>query len=332
MNLKGKNILVTGADGFIGSHLVEYLISKEANVTAFCLYNSFNSAGWLDLIPKETKEKIKFNFGDIRDAEIVSQSVQSIDIIFHLAALISVPYSFTSPRSFIKTNVLGLLNVLEAAKRESVKKIICVSTSEIYGNAQHLPITEDHPKIPQSPYAASKIGADALAYSYAKSFDLPIIIARPFNTYGPRQSLRAIIPTVISQYINGEQVLKLGDTKPKRDFVYVEDTVKGLINCCSDGLPYGHDFNICSNEAISINDLAYKIGDLFGKRIDIAFDTDRLRPLKSEIQHLVGDHKKLYDYTRWKPIISMDEGLKRTIEWMKSDWDNRPYRNNTHHV
>ena len=256
MDFKNLNILVTGADGFIGSHLTEELVKKGFNVRAFVYYNSFNSNGWLDSLPFEVKNKIEFFSGDIRDPNGIRKAMEGIHVVFHLAALIAIPFSYHSPDSYIDTNVKGTLNILQAARDCNVKRILVTSTSEVYGTAQFVPITESHPKQPQSPYSASKIGADALADSFYRSFDLPVTIVRPFNTYGPRQSARAVIPTIITQLLNGISEIKLGDISPTRDLLYVKDTVEGFIKIAESDLLIGQEVNIATQSEISVGDLA----------------------------------------------------------------------------
>ena len=283
-----NNVLITGADGFIGSHLVEALVENGYNVRAFVYYNSFNSYGWLDTISNETKRKIDFFSGDIRDPNGVREAMKGIDIVFHLAALIAIPFSYHSPDSYIDTNVKGTLNILQAARDNKVKRIVITSTSEVYGTAQFVPITELHPKQPQSPYSASKIGADAIADSFYRSFDLPITIVRPFNTYGPRQSARAVIPTIISQLLNGAEEIKLGDITPTRDLLFVKDTVNGFLKIAQCDQLIGHEVNIATQSEVSVGELARKLIDLINPNASIVTDSIRLRPEKSEVFRLFG--------------------------------------------
>jgi NAD dependent epimerase/dehydratase len=309
------NVLVTGADGFIGSHLAEMLLEKGYKVKALAYYNSFNSWGWLENIKHDNLEVIS---GDIRDHHFCKSITKKIDVIFHLAALIAIPYSYVSPDSYIDTNVKGTLNICQAARDNQVKKIIITSTSEVYGTAQYVPIDEKHPKQPQSPYSASKIGADMIAMSFFNSFDLPVIIARPFNTYGPRQSVRAVIPTIISQIASGITEIKLGDLTPTRDFNYVWDTCKGivLLSECTEAV--GQEVNICSNTEISINGTLELIAKLMGKEVNFSEDIQRTRPDKSEVFRLMGDNSKIKKLTGFQPEYSLEKGLKRTIDWFTS--------------
>ena len=317
MELKGKNILVTGADGFIGSHLVERLLKEDCQITAFVYYNSFNSWGWLDTLNVETKSRIKIFSGDIRDPNGVRLAMKGIDIVFHLAALIAIPFSYHSPDSYIDTNVKGTLNIIQAAKDEKIERIIITSTSEIYGTAKFVPITEIHPKQPQSPYSASKIGADAIADSFYRSFDLPLIIVRPFNTYGPRQSARAIIPTLITQLLSGVQEIKIGDISPTRDFLYVKDTVQGFIDISKIDSLIGQEVNIATQSEITIGDLAQKLINKINDKAIIYSDINRNRPEKSEVFRLFGSNEKLKSHTTWEQRYSLDQGLEETINWFK---------------
>jgi NAD dependent epimerase/dehydratase len=315
LDLKQEKILVTGADGFIGSHLVEHLIDQGYQVKAFVYYNSFNSWGWLDTLPKEKKSKLEIFSGDIRDPNGVATAMEGCTVVMHLAALIAIPYSYHSPDSYVDTNVKGTLNVLQAAKRLGVKRVLCTSTSEVYGTAQFVPITELHPKQGQSPYSATKIGADAIADSFYRSFEMPVVIVRPFNTYGPRQSARAVIPTIISQVLNGETQIKLGDTTPTRDLVFVKDTAAAFERIATTDSLIGHEVNIAAGREISVGDLAELIGNLAGNQIEIIGDAQRLRPQNSEVFRLLGCNKKLKEHTGWAPDTSLEQGLKQTIEW-----------------
>ncbi len=310
-----NSALVTGADGFIGSHLVEHLVDQGYSVKAFCFYNSFNSWGWLDSLPKEKLSKIEVIMGDIRDPNGIRDAVKGVSVIFHLAALIAIPFSYQSPDSYVDTNIKGTLNILQAARDYGVERLLITSTSEVYGTAQFVPITELHPKQSQSPYSATKIGADSLADSYYRSFDLPITIVRPFNTYGPRQSARAVIPTIISQLLSGSKEIKLGDLTPTRDLLYVEDTVTGFISIagCEDLI--GHEVNIATQSEISIGDLAQEIINQIDTSAKIVSDEIRLRPSKSEVFRLYGSNEKLRKHTSWEPKYSLKEGLNKTIEW-----------------
>jgi dTDP-glucose 4,6-dehydratase len=319
MILKNKKILVTGSDGFIGSHLTEKLVRQGFQVKAFVFYNSFNSWGWLDHSPKEIKENIEIFAGDIRDPFGVHTAVKGCDIIFHLAALIAIPYSYHSPATYIDTNIKGTLNVMQAGRAHNVQKIIHTSTSEVYGTAQFVPITEAHPLQGQSPYSASKIGADQIAYSYYTSFDLPVATIRPFNTYGPRQSLRAVIPTLITQMAAGNQTIKLGALSPTRDFNYVDDITDAFIRIAESDQTMGETLNAGSNFEISINDTAKTIARLMNARVDIISDEQRLRPEKSEVNRLWADNSKIKVLTGWQPEYSslkgFEKGLKKCIQW-----------------
>jgi NAD dependent epimerase/dehydratase len=325
-------VLVTGADGFIGSHLTELLINVGYNVRAFVCYNSFNSNGWLDTLPFETKNKIEFFSGDIRDPNGVREAMKGIDIVFHLAALIAIPFSYHSPDSYIDTNVRGTLNVLQAARENSVKRILITSTSEVYGTAQFVPITELHPKQPQSPYSASKIGADAIADSFYRSFELPITIVRPFNTFGPRQSARAVIPTIISQLLNGAKEIKLGDITPTRDLLFVKDTVNGFLKIAECDDLIGHEVNIATQSEISVGDLAQQLINSINPSAKIVSDSVRLRPEKSEVFRLFGSNEKLKSFTGWNQNYTLAEGLKETIEWFSKKENLQQYKSDIYNV
>ena len=325
-------ILVTGADGFIGSHLTEALVKKGYDVRAFVCYNSFNSYGWLDSIPQDIKNKIDFFPGDIRDSNGVREAMNEIDIVFHLAALIAIPFSYHSPDSYIDTNVKGTLNVIQAARDRKVKRVLVTSTSEVYGTAQFVPITEFHPKQPQSPYSASKIGADAIADSFYRSFELPITIVRPFNTFGPRQSARAVIPTIISQLLNGAKEIKLGDTIPTRDLLFVKDTVNAFLKIAECNELIGHEVNIATQSEISVGDLAQQLINIINPSAKIVTDTVRLRPGKSEVFRLFGSNEKLKSYTDWKQIYTLADGLKETIEWFSNKENLQQYKSDIYNV
>lgn len=318
---KRKKVLVTGADGFIGSHLVEELLTQNYDVKAFCYYNSFNTWGWLDTFPKEKLDKIEIFTGDVRDPNGVRAAMQGCDIVYHLAALIAIPYSYHSPDSYVDTNIKGTLNIVQAAKDLNVERVIVASTSEIYGTAQYVPIDEKHPKQPQSPYSATKIGADSIADSFYRSFNLPITIVRPFNTYGPRQSARAIIPTIITQLLNGFEEIKLGDLTPTRDLLFVKDTVKGFIEIAQSESLIGHECNIATNSEISMQKMADTLVNLINPKAKIVQDKARLRPEKSEVFRLFGDNSKILEHTNWKVEHTLKEGLQKTIDWF-SDKDN----------
>ena len=313
-----KSVLVTGAGGFIGSHLTEHLVELGANVKAFVRYNSRNDWGLLELLPKETLDKIEVIMGDLKDADAVRHAAEEVDIIFHLGSLIAIPYSYTHPRETIETNILGALNVLTAAKENSIEKLIHTSTSEAYGTAKYVPIDEDHPLQGQSPYSASKIGADKIAESFYRSFDLPVAIIRPFNTFGPRQSARAVIPTIITQTLTKEKVF-LGSLHPTRDYTYVDDVVEGFIKVAESSKSIGEVINIGSNGEISIGDLANNIISLIRKNVEIITDPARVRPQDSEVERLWCDNTKAKRVLGWKPKTSLEEGLKKTIEWISDN-------------
>jgi len=317
MNFNNKNVLVTGSSGFIGSHLTEKLVKMGCNVKAFVKYNFQNDWGWLE--SSEVKDDIEVFTGDVRDYDAVFEAVQDVDIIFHLAALIGIPYSYISPLAYIKTNVEGTYNVLQAARTNDIERLIVTSTSETYGTAQYVPIDEDHPLVGQSPYSASKISADQLAVSYNKSFDLPVVIARPFNTYGPRQSARAIIPTIITQLLSGKDKLELGNLTPTRDFNYVKDTASGFIALAENDKSLGEMINIGSNREISMKDTVDLIIELIGKEVEIVQDEKRVRPEKSEVDRLVCDNTKIKRLTDWEPEYTIREGLQETINWFRDN-------------
>ena len=316
--MNSKTAIVTGADGFIGSHLVEDLVSKGYKVRAFCMYNSVGSYGWLENIAKNIKDQVEVILGDIRDPLCVKEAVKNNDIVFHLAALISIPYSYVAPKSYIETNVLGTLNILQAAKELNITRVIHTSTSETYGTAQFVPINEEHPINAQSPYAASKVSADQLALSYWRSFNIPISIIRPFNTYGPRQSNRAVIPSIISQ-IHKEKVVKLGSLTPTRDFSFIKDTTNAFIEVSKSDKTVGRAINSASNFEISIGTTAEIIANCMNKELKIELDQKRLRPKNSEVERLYGDNKLLKTLTNWEPSYSgingFKKGIKETIDW-----------------
>lgn len=310
-------ILVTGSEGFIGSHLAEMLVEKGYKVKAFVRYNFKNDWGWLEK-SKYLKE-IEVYTGDIRDYDSVYDAMKDVDVVFHLAALIGIPYSYISPLAYIKTNTEGTYNVLEAARKLNIQRVIHTSTSEVYGTAQYVPIDEKHPYNPQSPYAASKAAADHLALSYYRSFDLPVTIIRPFNTFGPRQSARAIIPTIISQILSGKEKIKLGNLNPTRDLTYVKDTVNGFITVGLHEKTIGDVYNLGTGREISIGDLAKKIMKLIGKEVEIITDKERTRPEKSEVERLLSNPEKAMNLTGWKPQYTLEEGLIETINWIKDN-------------
>lgn len=311
--------LVTGADGFIGSHLVEYLLEKGYDVKAFTYYNSFNSWGWLDTLEKQKLSQIEIFSGDIRDPNGVKEAVKGVDEVFHLAALIAIPFSYHSPDSYVDTNIKGTLNILQACRDFNTSKVLVTSTSEVYGTAQYVPIDENHPYQGQSPYSATKIGADRLAESFYRSFNMPISIVRPFNTYGPRQSARAVIPTIITQLLAGKQEIKLGSLTPTRDFNYVKDTVRGFYEISKSNKTIGEEINIATNQEISIGELANEIISQINPNAKIVCEEQRLRPEKSEVNRLLGDNTKIKNLTDWKPQYTFEQGIKETIDWIKNN-------------
>jgi len=327
-----KKVLITGADGFIGSHLVEELLNQGYQVKAFCLYNSFNTWGWLDSFTKEQLSQIEIFTGDVRDPNGVRIAMKGCNMVFHLAALIAIPYSYHSPDSYVDTNIKGTLNIIQAARDLNIERVLVTSTSEIYGTAQYVPIDEIHPKQPQSPYSASKIGADCMADSFFRSFDMPITIVRPFNTYGPRQSARAIIPTIITQLLNGFEEIKLGDLTPTRDLLFVEDTVKGFIEISKSTSLIGHECNIATNSEISMQKMADTLIELINPNAKIIQDPDRLRPSKSEVFRLFGDNSKLIEHTNWKVENTLEEGLQKTINWFSNKENLRQYKAGIYNV
>ena len=317
MSLRNKKVLVTGADGFIGSHLVEALMDAGADVRAFVYCNSFNRWGWLDTFPSQRLDAIEIFSGDVRDSNGVWTAMDGCDLVFHLAALIAIPYSYHSPDSYVDTNVRGTLNIMQAAKRLGVERVLVTSTSEVYGTAQQVPICETHPKQPQSPYSASKIGADAMAESFYRSFETPVTLVRPFNTYGPRQSARAVIPTIITQLLNGFESIKLGDLRPTRDLVFVKDTAEGFVRIAQTPSLIGHEVNIATEHEISIGDLAHELVRQINPAAKIVTDDARLRPSGSEVFQLLGSRAKLESHCEWAPSTTLAEGLAATIEWFK---------------
>lgn len=325
-----KKVLITGADGFIGSHLVELMIDEGFHVKAFCFYNSSSSLGWLDHFPEEKLRHMEIVTGDIRDADSLRDAMKNINVVFHLAALISIPYSYLTPESYVDTNIGGTLNILQASKDSGVERVLITSSSEVYGTAQTTPITESHPRQAQSPYAATKISADALAQSYYKSFDLPVSIVRPFNTYGPRQSTRAVIPSIITQLLGGQKVLKMGDLRPSRDFVFVKDTVRGMFEVSKCDALIGQDVNIATGQEITIEKLANELIQQIDPGVTLQQEKQRLRPSDSEVYRLCGSHAKLKEYTGWSPQISFKDGLQRTIDWFRKPENLRLYRDNKH--
>ncbi len=317
MQLKNKKVLVTGADGFIGSHLVEALLDYGCDVRAFVFYNSFNSWGWLDTIPPEKLRSLDVFAGDIRDPNGVAKAMDGCDVVFHLAALIAIPFSYHSPDSYVDTNIKGTLNVLQAARRFETERVLVTSTSEVYGTAQYAPIDELHPFQGQSPYSATKIGADRLAESYFRSFDTPVTIVRPFNTFGPRQSARAVIPTVITQLLSGATELHLGSLSPTRDFNFVDDTVAGFIALAECDAAVGQEVNIATGIEHSVGDVANFLISQINPAACIVADDQRLRPDASEVFRLIGDNKKITSLTAWRPEHNIESGLKKTVTWFE---------------
>lgn len=336
MKLQGKKILVTGADGFIGSHLTEELVRRGHNVRAFVFYNSFGRWGWLDESPDNIKRSLDVFAGDIRDPHGVKTAMQDCSVVFHLAALIGIPYSYHSPDSYVDTNIRGTLNLLQAARELGVEKFIQTSTSEVYGTARFVPITEEHPLQGQSPYSATKIGADQIAFSFYNSFGTPVSIVRPFNTYGPRQSARAVIPTVITQIANGQKTIKLGSLSPTRDFSYVSDTVDGFIAAAEAESSTGEVINLGSNFEISIGDTVALIANLMNSDIKIESEEARTRPANSEVERLWADNSKAKTLLGWSPqypgIEGLRRGLAKTIEWFNNPNNLRAYKANIYNL
>ena len=314
-------ILVTGAEGFIGSHLTELLVNEGYDVRAMVQYNSFNSWGWIDTFDEEIKNKLDIFLGDVRDPNGVRVALKDCDAVFHLAALIAIPYSYHSPDMYVDTNIKGTLNILQAAKDLNLKRILVTSTSEVYGTAKYVPIDENHPYQGQSPYSASKIGADRLAESFYRSFDLPVTIVRPFNTYGPRQSARAVIPTIITQLLAGKKEIKLGSLNPTRDFNYVKDTARGFLEIYKSDKTIGEEINIATQSEVSIGDLADELIRQINPEAKIVCDDIRVRPDNSEVERLLGCNEKIKALTNWTPKYTLQEGLKETIEFLKDNLD-----------
>ena len=316
-----SKVLVTGSDGFIGSHLVEELVKKGYEVRAFVYYNSFNNWGWLDTLPKDIMDHVEVFAGDVRDPNGVREAMKGCDAVFHLAALIAIPFSYHSPDAYVDTNIKGTLNILQAARDLGTKRVLVTSTSEVYGTAQYVPIDEKHPYQGQSPYSATKIGADRLAESFYRSFDLPVTIVRPFNTFGPRQSARAVIPTIITQLLAGKEEIKLGSLTPTRDFNYVKDTAAGFIAMYESDKTIGQEINIATQKEISIGQLAEELIRQINPNAKIICDEDRLRPEKSEVNRLLGANAKILELTDWKPRYTFEEGLAETIEFLRHNLD-----------
>lgn len=314
-----NKILVTGSDGFIGSHLVEELLKNGHAVKAFVMYNSFNSWGWLDTFPKDVLSETEIFSGDVRDPNGVREAIKDVNEVFHLAALIAIPYSYHSPDSYVDTNIKGTLNVLQAARDFEIDRVLVTSTSEVYGTAQYVPIDEKHPYQGQSPYSATKIGADRLAESFYRSFDMPITIVRPFNTYGPRQSARAVIPTIIMQLLSGKDKIELGSLTPSRDFTYVKDTVKAFLEISKSEATIGEEINIASQREITIGELAQELIKQINKDASISCSEERLRPEKSEVNRLLGSNEKIKRLTGWEPKYTFEDGLSETIKFIKAN-------------
>lgn len=316
-----KKVLVTGADGFIGSHLTEGLIKQGYKVRAFTLYNSFNTWGWLDTLPKDLIDEIEIFQGDVRDPNGVREAMKGVDEVFHLAALIAIPFSYHSPDTYVDTNIKGTLNILQAARELNTSRILVTSTSEVYGTAQYVPIDEKHPFQGQSPYSATKIGADRLAESFYRSFNMPITIVRPFNTYGPRQSARAVIPTIITQLLAGKEEIELGALTPTRDFNYVKDTANGFIDIAKADNTIGEEINIATQQEISIGQLAEELTRQINPNAKIICDEQRLRPEKSEVNRLLGSNEKIKQLTNWRPKYTFEQGIAETVEFFKHNLD-----------
>ncbi len=314
-------VLVIGSEGFIGSHLTEMLLDMGYDVRAFVLYNSFGQWGWLDTLPKDKREALDVVMGDVRDPVFVRKAMEGVDCVFHLAALIAIPYSYYAPDAYVDTNIKGTLNILNAARDLQLQRVMVTSTSEVYGTAQYVPIDEKHPYQGQSPYSATKIGADRLAESYFRSFGLPVTIVRPFNTYGPRQSSRAVIPTVISQLLAGHDEIHLGSLTPTRDFVFCKDTARGFIELSRCGAAIGREVNIATGQEISVGALAQKLIDLIRPEAKIVCEEQRLRPAASEVERLLGSNQLLYELTGFRPQTSIDTGLQITTDWIRSHMD-----------
>lgn len=314
-----EKILVTGADGFIGSHLTEELVKQGFDVKAFSLYNSFNTCGWLDTLTQDIMENVEVFTGDVRDPNGVREAMKGTDAVFHLAALIAIPFSYHSPDAYVDTNIKGTLNVLQAAKQLDLDKVLITSTSEVYGTAQYVPIDESHPYQGQSPYSATKIGADRLAESFYRSFGLPVAIVRPFNTYGPRQSARAVIPTIITQLLAGKEEIRLGSLTPTRDFNFVKDTAQGFIEIYRSDKTVGEEINIATQNEISIGELAEELIKQINPQAKIVCDEERLRPEKSEVNRLLGSNEKIKMLTDWEPRFTFEEGLAQTIDFFRDN-------------
>lgn len=328
----GKSIIITGADGFIGSHLTEALVRTGHRVRAFVFYNSFNSWGWLNHCSADVKGKFEIFAGDIRDPNGVRKAMQGMDMVFHLAALIAIPFSYHSPDSYVDTNIKGTLNVLQAARDTGCKRVLITSTSEVYGTAQYVPIDEKHPFQGQSPYSATKIGADRIAESFYRSFNTPVTIVRPFNTYGPRQSARAVIPTIITQLLAGATEIKLGSIHPTRDFTFVRDTVTGFIAIAETQATIGEEINIASQQELSIGQLAREIIDQINPVARIVTEDMRVRPENSEVERLLGSNEKIRRLTGWQPEYTLQQGIRETIAWFRDEGNLRRYKWDVYNV
>jgi NAD dependent epimerase/dehydratase len=338
MDIAKQKIVVTGADGFIGSHLVEGLMDRGCQVRAFVFYNSFNNWGWLDTLPKDKLHKLEVFPGDIRDPNGVRTAMQGMDMVFHLAALIAIPFSYHSPDSYVDTNIKGTLNVLQAVRDAACHRVLITSTSEVYGTAQYVPIDEQHPFQGQSPYSATKIGADRIAESFYRSFNTPVTIVRPFNTFGPRQSARAVIPTIITQLLAGSTEIRLGNIHPTRDFNYVKDTVDGFIAIAETPATIGEEINIASQQEISIGQLAREIIDQINPTAilkgtsRIVSEDIRIRPKNSEVERLLGSNEKIRRLTGWQPAYTLKQGIRETIEWFRNEENLRRYKWDVYNV
>jgi NAD dependent epimerase/dehydratase len=330
LKISGSQVLVTGGDGFIGSHLVELLAQRGAKVRALSLYNSFNDWGWLEQI--DPALKVDVVAGDVRDKAQMSSIAKDIDVVFHLASLIAIPYSYAAPESYVQTNVQGTLNVVQAAMERGVKRIVHTSTSEVYGTARKVPIGEDHPLQPQSPYSATKIASDSIAMSFHYAFGLPLVLARPFNTYGPRQSARAVIPTIMTQLLEGKKRIKLGRIDPTRDFNFVTDTCEGMIALAECDGAVGKVVNIGSGSEISIGDLARLIGEIIGAKFEIETESARLRPDQSEVERLLCDNALIRRLTGWTPMVALREGLAKTVDWFRKPENLKRYKTAVYNV
>ncbi|HEY3316899.1 MAG TPA: NAD-dependent 4,6-dehydratase LegB [Coriobacteriia bacterium] len=319
MDLRDKKVVVTGADGFIGSHLTEALVAGGCDVKAFVYYNSFDSWGWLDSVPAETMREVEVFPGDIRDPNGVRTALKGADVVFHLAALIGIPFSYHSPDSYVDTNVKGTLNVLQASRELGLQRVVVTSTSEVYGTAKYVPIDEKHPLQGQSPYSASKIGADKLAEAFYRSFGTPVVTVRPFNTYGPRQSTRAVIPTIVTQLLRGERELRLGSLHPTRDLTFVEDSCRGFIALASSDSAVGREVNLGTGQEIAVGELAALLAEVAGADVTIVSADDRKRPPLSEVERLVSDNSLARELSGWQPQVGLREGLERTLAWFRDN-------------